>query len=87
MVKACKPTVETSNTVEGFPVFDGDDSNPENKFLIYYIHNMNESLSLWTNDAEDFMYKIKLEMCLSKEFEALSFPKQVNLRRKWQDIN
>ena len=74
MVKACKPKVETSTLWSRFLYSYGDESEPENNIPPYYIHNMNEGLALWTNDAEDFMYKIKLEMCLSEDFEAQIFP-------------
>ena len=49
--------------------FIGDDSEPENFFPTFHIYNMNECLSLWTGDAQDYMLDINSEMCLTNDLE------------------
>ena len=61
------------NVIEDIPIFMGDDSKPENYFPTFYIHSVNECLSLWTGDAEDYMYEINLEMCLFDDFNGPKF--------------
>ena len=65
------------NGIEDVPIFMGDDSEPENYFPAFYIHSVNACLSLWTGDAEDNMYEINMEMCLSDEFNTPEFQTEV----------
>ena len=62
---------ENINVFEDIPLFTGEDSNLENGFPTFYIlsvkFTVNECLSLWTGDAEDFMYEINFEMNFTEE--------------------
>ena len=59
---------EKEDILEDVPIFTGDDSEPENFLPTFSIHAMNECLSLWTTDVEDYMYEINSEMRLSDKF-------------------
>ena len=76
------------NIGEDIPIFTGDDSEPENSFPTFYIHGVNECLSLWTMDVEDYMYEINSEMRRSASSMDQSFNKMPSKeQRKLQDIS
>ena len=52
------------NVIEDIPRFIGEDSEQENFFPTFYIHNIYAYLLLWTGDAENYMFDINSEMCL-----------------------
>ena len=60
---------ENVNVSEDVLLFNGDDSEPENCFPTFHIYNMSECLSLWTEDAEDFMFDINTETCLTDDLK------------------
>ena len=55
---------ENVNVIEDIPRFTGKESELEFSLPTFYIHNMNACLSLWTGDAENYMFDINSEMCL-----------------------
>ena len=61
------------NVIADISILISDDLEPENYFLTFYLHSVNECLSLWTGDAEYNMYEISSEMCLSDDFNGPEF--------------
>ena len=67
---------------EDIPIFTGEDLEPEIYFPTFYIHGVNEYLSLWTTDVEDYMYKINSDIRLSDEFNGPIIQQDVVQRLK-----
>ena len=63
-------------------LFDGSDSEPENTFPTFFIHEMNECLSLWVSDAENYMYDMDEEYTFSKDLDGISMAETVIKRGK-----
>ena len=60
------------------PIFsEGRDSETELNIPIFYIHSLNERLSLWASDVEACMHQIQEEMHLLPELEYPLFDKEV----------
>ena len=57
---------ENRNVFEDIPLFTGEDSRPENSFPTFYIHSVNECLSLWKGDTEDLCMKSNMKCILQK---------------------
>ena len=53
------------------PIFTGEDSDPENCFPTFYMFEVNDCLSLWIEDAENFMHEINYESRFADELNGL----------------
>ena len=55
------------------PIYEGSDSETDSTIPIYHMHSLNDYLSLWTGDAEDFIFKTQERMQLWPNLEYLLF--------------
>ena len=55
------------------PIYEGSDSETDFTIPIYHMHSLNDYLSLWTGDAEDFIFKTQERMQFWPNLEYLLF--------------
>ena len=56
------PTIENADFNKAcgtVPLFEGSNSETERNIPVHHIHSLNECLTLWTGEAEDFMFQIQ----------------------------
>ena len=68
--------------INGILLCDGSDSETESNIPVLYINSVNKRLSLTTEDAEDFMYKISEKMTLWPNLKYHEFKRNVINREK-----
>ena len=51
---------------------DESDSEPENDFPTHFIHELNEWLTLWVSNTENYLYGMDEEYTFSKDLKGIS---------------
>ena len=77
-VKGCKSEGKLLPGLD-IELMEDSDSESENDVPTFFIYDLNERLSLWISDAENYTYKMAEEYSLVEKLEGISLSDDVKL--------